>query len=385
MKFQWLCLLLGFSLPAFAAEYYIRVPFKNYEDIKRLVDQGFDVGGINLQKKRVTLVVKEEDLPKTRGMKILEKRAIGRPDSQYKKPVDVEKMLFDTETAFPHLAKVESIGKTGEGRDIWAIHLTSYFFVSEKPKLSVLFDAMHHAREVMTPEVALDIVDYLTKNYGADPKVTKWMNQYDIWVVPMLNPDGNNKVWNSSSMWRKNNRGGYGVDPNRNYTYEWNSCNGSSGSQSSETYRGPSAGSEPESQALMNLATRIKPMFNISYHSYSEIVIYPYGCSPKHIPAPDQAIYEGVGKELAAKLVRDSGSGSYDPGTAYELLYDVDGGSIDWMYASEKVMSFVIEMNGDAEGFQPSYAAWRDKTVQRQRLGWQYILDRMEGPGIKPQ
>ena len=83
-----------------------------------------------------------------------------------------------------------------------------------------------------------------------------------------------------------------------------------------------------------------------------------------------------------AKLVRDTGNGTYDPGTSYELLYNVDGGSIDWMYGTERIMAFVIEMNGDNLGFQPSFATWRDKTVEKQRAGWQYILDRMEGPGL---
>jgi len=384
MKALLACVLVCLTLPALAGEHYVKVPYKNIDDLKKLTEQGFDIGGINREKKRVTLVVKDEQMAKTRGLRILSKQAVGRPDKLYKKPADIEKMLFDAEAAFPHLVKVESIGKSVENRDIWAVHITNFFFQSDTPKRSVIFDSMHHAREVMTPEVALDIVDYLTKNYTTDSKVAKWVNNYDIWVVPMVNPDGNNKVWNSSSMWRKNTRGGYGVDINRNYTHEWNSCNGSSGSQSSDTYRGPSAGSEPETQALMSLAARVRPMFNISYHSFSEIVIYPYGCSPKHLPEPDRAIYEGVGKELAKKLVRDSGNGSYDAGTSYELLYDVDGGSVDFMYASEKIMSFVVEVNSDNQGFQPSYTTWRDKTVEKQRAGWQYILDRMEGPGIKP-
>jgi len=371
------------ALPALANEYYVKVPYKNFEDLKTFTEQGFDIGGINREKKRVTLVLREDQLAQTRGLRILSKRAVGRPDSKYKKPVDIERLLVEAENNYPSLVKVESIGKSVDGQQIWAARITNSFVISEKPKQAVIFDSMHHAREVMTPEVTLDIVDYLTKNYESDPKVKKWVDSYEIWVVPMVNPDGNNKVWNNSSMWRKNTRNGYGVDVNRNYPYEWNACNGSSGSTSSETYRGPSAGSEPETQALMNLASRVKPMFNISYHSFSEIVIYPYGCSPKHIPAPDRTIYEGVGKELGKKLVRDSGNGTYSPGTSYELLYDVDGGSIDWMYAAEKIMAFVIEINGDNQGFQPSFNTWRDKTVQRQRAGWQYILDRMEGPGIR--
>jgi len=359
-------------------EYYVEVPASGPEELRRLVELGFDIGGVNFDKKTATLVIPEPLLSRL-DVKVLSKRLIPAPDPQYKNHSEVEQFLKDTERAFPDLARVESIGRSVEGREIWAVQLTNRQSpVVTKP--AVLFDAMHHAREVITPEVALDIVDYLTKNYATDAKVKRWMDHYSIWVVPMVNPDGNNRVWTQQAMWRKNTRGGYGVDNNRNYPYAWNTCNGSSGNKSSDTYRGPEPGSEPETQALISLVRRIRPIFDISYHSFSEIVIYPFGCSPHHIPEPDRAIYEGIGRELASKLVRDSGTGSYRAGTSYELLYNVDGGSIDWMYATEKVMAFVIEINGDSLGFQPSFSQWRDITVKRQRAGWQYILDKMSKP-----
>lgn len=378
-------IFLGLSLvaasPTPRKTFYVDIPFNGPDSLKPMIEQGFDFVGIDQDKGTATFLSDGDKIDKVRSVRILGKREVLAPDANYKKPADIERILMETQRNYPSLAWVESIGKSVEGRDLYAIHLSNHTGNPNKP--AVLFDAMHHAREIMTPEVALDIVDYLTKNYATDPKVKKWMDSYSIWVVPMVNPDGNNKVWTSQSMWRKNTEGGYGVDVNRNYPYAWNTCNGSSGSKNSETYRGPSAGSEPETNALMDLAKKIRPIFNISYHSTSEIVIYPYGCSPKRIPEPDRQIYEGVGKELAKKLVRDTGTGTYKAGTSYELLYNVDGGSVDWMYAQDKIMSFVIEMNSGSQGFQPSYKQWRDKTVQRQRAGWMYILDRMEGPGIK--
>lgn len=381
------CILLStlaFAIPRDADnEHYVTVPYSGRGSVQKVVEAGFDVGGIDLEKKEISLIVKERDLPRTRSFKAISSRPVGRPDAAFWTFEKLEAKLMELEGLYPHLMTVEKVGSSVEGRPIYGVQLTAKFVSQSGGKPAFLVDAMHHAREVMTAEVSMDIIDYLTKNYSKDAQVQKWMNNYAIWVVPMVNPDGNNKVWNGSAMWRKNVAGKYGVDINRNYTYEWNSCNGSSGSPSSETYRGPSAGSEPETKALMQLASRIRPKFNISYHSYSEIVIYPFGCSPKKIPSPHQTIYEGYGKELAKKLVRDSGSGSYDAGTSYELLYDVDGGSVDFMYANEKIMSFVIEMNSTSQGFQPSYSKWRDITVQRQRAGWMYLLDQMEGPGIR--
>ncbi|MCB9253278.1 MAG: zinc carboxypeptidase [Bdellovibrionaceae bacterium] len=365
------------------AFYYVDIPFTGHEQLKSLRQQGVDIGGIDYEKKILTLVMTDEEMHYSKLGKVLNTRRIAfAPDSQYKRPEDVQRILEETENQYPHLARVEVIGKSNEGRDIHAIQLTSRFFIPPSgKKQTILIDAMHHAREVMTPEVALDIVKYLTENFNQDPKVQKWLTENEVWVVPMVNPDGNAKVWNSSSMWRKNTRGGYGVDVNRNYPQDWNTCNGSSGNQNNETYRGPSAGSEPETRALMDLAARIKPKFNISYHSFSEIVIFPYGCSPKRVPSPDRQMYEQIGRELAGLLQRDSGQGTYTAGTSYDLLYNVDGGSLDWMYAQHKIISFVIEVNSNSQGFQPSFQ-WQESTVKRQRKGWQYILDKMDGPAL---
>lgn len=190
----------------------------------------------------------------------------------------------------------------------------------------------------------------------------------------MFNVDGNNKMWNGNKWWRKNTRGGYGVDLNRNYPAGWKSCNGSSGSRYSQTYRGPSPASEPETQNMMDFVKRIRPVFNISYHSYSEIVIYPYGCSPKR--TMNYEVVEGIGQEIGNLL-------NYKAGTSYELLYNTDGGDIDWMYDEYQVIPYVIEVNSRSEGFQPSYKKWRDKTVIRNREGWKLLLNKLNGPGVK--
>jgi hypothetical protein len=181
-------------------------------------------------------------------------------------------------------------------------------------------------------------------------------------------------------MWRKNTREGYGVDINRNYPYAWGSCNGSSGSTYSDTYRGPSAGSEPETQAMMGLVARIQPVMSISYHSYSELVIYPYGCDGQH--APERETIEAVGHSLASRLPKDGTLGTYDPGTSWELLYAVDGGDIDWYYNEHNVLPYVIEVNSSTQGFQPSFT-WRQRTVEKMRAGWGYILDRTAQSGIR--
>src|SRR5690606_35297117 len=127
-----------------------------------------------------------------------------------------------------------------------------------------------------------------------------------------------------------------GVDLNRNYPKGWGSCNGSSGSRTSDTYRGEAPASEPETQAMMKLIQKIRPVFDISYHSYSELVLYPFGCRGQKTQTEE--VVAKIGREMGTLL-------KYEPGTPWEILYSADGGDIDWMYDEYQVIPYVIEIN----------------------------------------
>jgi hypothetical protein len=353
--------------------------------LRRLAADGYDVAGVDLVQGTVDVVVHGDALAALKSLGlgdiVTTKEAdpeVG-PDQRYTTYAELTSILRSYSARFPKLMQIESIGKSHEGRDIWAVKISDNAEV-EEDEPAIFFNAMHHAREVMTTEVALDMIDQLTSRYQVDATVTRWIDGNEIWIVPMINPDGNNKVWTSNSMWRKNTREGYGVDINRNYPYAWGSCGGSSGSTYSDTYRGPSAGSEPETQAVMGLVSRVQPVISVSYHSYSEIVIYPYGCDGERAEARE--VVEGLGQQLAATLIKDSGSGTYEAGTSWELLYAVDGGDIDWYHNAHGVLPYVIEVNSGSQGFQPPYS-WRQSTVERMRPGWALMLDRLGQSGVR--
>jgi hypothetical protein len=256
--------------------------------------------------------------------------------------------------AYPQItAEKVSLGTSHEGREIWAIK------VSDNPELQenepeVLFDALHHAREVITVEVVLNTLNHLCRNYGTDPDVTFLVDHRQIWFVPIVNPDGfvyNETNWPAGGgMWRKNrsdNGGGsYGVDPNRNYPYQWGGV-GSSGNPDSETYRGPSPASEPEVQALMGLIEAHQFVTHQSYHSYADLILIPWAYTSSH--TEDDSLFRIIGNQMA----RDSG---YDVGQAGELLYYCSGVTTDWAYGDTsekpKVLSFTTEVGGS--GFWPS-------------------------------
>lgn len=370
---------LAFTTSAVWAQDAYIVRFDLNEGMKSYLRQNqFDVTGVDYKNNEIEALVTEEEFAKISSQKSavikfsFPQNLSAAPDDEYKNPEEITDFVNDIHARYPDITSVKVIGKSLEGREILAIKISDNPAEHEQEP-AILVNAMHHAREVMTPEISTDMVEYLVSNYGVKSEVTNWVNNTEIWVVPMFNVDGNNKMWTENSMWRKNTRGGYGVDINRNYPTGWNSCNGSSSYQSAQDYRGTSPASEPETQAMMNLVGSIKPVFNISYHSYSEIVIYPFGCRPRKTPTTEAV--EQIGAEIGQKL-------NYKPGTAWELLYNADGGDIDWMYTEHQVIPFVIEVNSTSQGFHPDYSQWRDKTVNRNRAGWMHLFARLNGPGL---
>lgn len=375
MKFLWISLF--FSLTCFAqSQFFIQVK-KTPKSLRVIKQNSLDVLGVSVVDETIDLLVddKEYELFTKELVYTVPKLLLKGPDPRYYSPEKVEAELKSLALRFPHLTQLEKVGESIEGRSIWAMKVSDNAQVQEYHEPAILFNSMHHAREVMTPEMTMSMLNYLLESYDTNPQVTHWVNANEIWVLPMLNVDGNERVWNRDSFWRKNLRGGYGVDINRNYPLTWDKCGGSSSSKWSQTYRGESAGSEPETKAMMDLVARTKPVFNISYHSYSQLVLYPLGCKKER--TKNFALVEGIGVELAKKL-------DYEPGTPWEVLYEVDGGDVDWMYLAHQVIPYVLEVNsGRQGGFHPDYDEWRDVTVERVKKGWSFLLDRLDGAGVR--
>ena len=347
--------------------------------LKTLSQMDLDIAGISYDQKIVDVLIDEHDYNHLKSLgfdiDVMNTKGVSAsPDEEYKNPKEIQELLENFNAKYPQLTKLVSIGKSLEGRDIWAIKITEEAHLDDPSKPVVLFNSMHHAREIMTPEISIDIIEYLLENSSSNSEVKEWLATTVIWVMPMFNVDGNNKMWNDDKYWRKNTRNGYGVDLNRNYPSGWGSCNGSSGSMSSQTYRGPEPASEPETLAMMNFIENTRPVFDISYHSYSELVIYPYGCEDQRTQTKE--VVEKIGKHIGKAV-------DYKAGTAWELLYNADGGDIDWMYEAYQVIPFVLEVNSRWAGFHPDYSRWRDKTVERNRVGWQYLIKRAHQSGIR--
>ncbi|MEN3043734.1 MAG: M14 family zinc carboxypeptidase [Candidatus Hydrothermales bacterium] len=245
---------------------------------------------------------------------------------------------------FPNLTSPPiSYGVSWEGRNIYAMKISDNPNENENEP-AILLTGVHHAREPISCSIVLEFAKYLLTKYGTDPDVTWLVNNREIWIVPVINPDG--YVYNEtypSGMWRKNRRnngGSFGVDLNRNYGYMWGYDDvGSSPDPSSEIYRGPSPFSEPEIGAIRTLSNQVKPVITLNYHSYSNLLIYPWGYDDLY--TPDNNLFKAMCVEMTSKS-------GYAYGTAWELLYNANGTSDDWMYGEQnekpKILAFTPEV-----------------------------------------
>ncbi|OYT13861.1 MAG: hypothetical protein B6I19_03005, partial [Bacteroidetes bacterium 4572_114] len=238
--------------------------------------------------------------------------------------------------------------------DIWAIKLSDNVNVEEDEPAVYYFGA-HHAREPISTETAFYVLNYLVDNYGTDPEVTENVNTKEIWFVPIVNPDGHEVVLNQLNLdWRKNIRDndgngsvtpgswGYpdGVDPNRNYGWHWGG-EGASSDPESQTYHGPEVFSEPELQAIRDLLADNHFVAGISYHSYSELVLWPYGYTSNAV-APDVDAISDLGTMVGESIPGIYG-GHYTPEPSWQL-YPASGVTDDWAYGNHGIFAYTVEL-----------------------------------------
>ena len=234
---------------------------------------------------------------------------------------------------YPNLISVkQNLGLSNEGREIWAVRISDNPGINEsETEAPVYFDALHHAREPQAMACLMYYMYWLLDNYGTDPEATYLVNNRQIYFVPIANPDGYeyNNFTNpeGGGMWRKNRKNNgtcFGVDLNRNYNYGWGVNSGSSNDPCSETYRGLSAGSEPETQAIKTFVQTIHPKISFSMHSVAGRYLNPYGYNDT---AVNYDIYSEFSSDFAA-------SNNYYYGTVIEMLsYYSSGTTRDYLHS----------------------------------------------------
>lgn len=300
----------------------------------------------------VTVTASQDELEQLQreGFRLLSVQPLQFPidDQDYHTYAEMVAEITQAAADHPEIVQLTVIGRSIEGRDIHAVKISDNV-ASDEAEPEVLLFALTHAREHLTVEQALDLIAYFTDNYGRRGDVTNLVNEREIWILPNVNPDGDeyDRLGNGwYRNWRKNRRnngdGTWGVDLNRNYGYRWGYDNvGSSPYTGSQTYRGPAPFSEPETQALRDFALAHPDLVaSISFHTYGELILWPYGYTYEDVPADmiaeDHAVFVEMGRRMAAL-------NGYTAMQASDL-YPTNGDSDDWLYGQQGIFAFTFEL-----------------------------------------
>jgi len=302
-------------------------------------------------------------------------------DSTYHNYKELEAALRSLASRAPDLVSVFSIGKSTLGRDLWAVRLTKGARGTQRSqKPGIVFLGTHHAREHLSTEVPLLIAGHIVDN-RADAEIARLLETRDIYFIPMVNPDGveydieGGKYHMHRKNMAKNADGSTGVDLNRNYSWGWGG-RGASSDPDDDTYRGPSAFSEPESRAVkafVEARPNLKVM--LSYHTFSELILYPWGGSDDSIP---DAKALTAFKTMAGEMSRMTG---YRPMQSSDL-YVATGDTCDWAWGEKGIFAFTFELTPKSMwdgGFYPG-AGVVQRVFQANIRPALYLIDLSDDP-----
>ncbi|NIO49933.1 MAG: hypothetical protein GTN73_10960 [Candidatus Aminicenantes bacterium] len=266
-------------------------------------------------------------------------------NGRYHSYAELERDLLALQDSYSHIARVIDLGDSLEGRNIYALKISDNVYQDEQ-EAELLFVGCHHAREWISVEVPFLLGKYLVENYETNTQVKDLVDQCEIWIVPLLNPDGLEYSIHFYRYWRKNRRdnrdGSFGIDLNRNYSYNWGfDDEGSSPFPSSSVYRGPSAFSEPETQVMRALFEERNFQAVISYHSYSQVILYPWGYTNQ--PTAEDQLLDQIAADMSGLMLSVNGT-IYQYGQAGAELYLTNGGMIDWTFGTYNIPSYTIEL-----------------------------------------
>jgi hypothetical protein len=271
-------------------------------------------------------------------------------------PGGIRDELFDIARRNPQLVKLEVLGRSRQGRELIALKVTQGARgVRDGSRPAVLYSSNQHAREWISLEVNRRLLRHFIARWRADDtEIKSLLESTELWFVISANPDGYQYTFDVERLWRKNlrdNNGdgqitvGDGVDPNRNFAEHWGYDNeGSSPSPADETYRGPSAGSEPETRALAGLIDRIRPKFQSNLHSFGQWLLYPQGWQIGTLDA-DFPIYVALGGVDAQSAIP-----GFNPGQSADTLYVTNGETTDYAETSAGTIAYTPELGEGVAG-----------------------------------
>jgi hypothetical protein len=266
--------------------------------------------------------------------------------AEFKTLQQIEDQMVVLQAMAPDRIELINIGPTIENRPTRAMNIIGANGTRTRP--AILLNACQHAREWIAPMTNMYIADALTERYSHDPRITRILDRVRFVVVPVTNPDGYVYSWSTYRYWRKNRRlnegGSFGVDLNRNWSFEWGG-NGGGTNPNSETYRGAGPLSEPE---VVNLnafiAANTDLRAHVDIHSYGQLLLYPWAYT-NELP-PDNAAFTALGAEIRQAIFDLNGT-TWRPGPCFTTLYPAAGAMMDTAYGEHGLNSWLFELRGN--------------------------------------
>jgi carboxypeptidase T len=367
--------------------YWVTVSADDKYDRTGLLEAGLDI--VEIQPAYVSGFIEKRDMDQlaAKGFFVKSRQAIEQyaaahlkdfpaADAVYSNYAETEAELRRLASTHPAETSLFSLGKSVQGRDLWCLRRhPAQKGLTPSARPAAFFMGNHHGREHLSNEVALAVAAHLLER-KAEPEIRRYLDTLDIYVAPMTNPDGAEyDIQTGKYRWhRKNTRVNpdktLGVDLNRNYAALWCSA-GASHSPGADTYCGPYAFSEPETQAIKAFV-EARPNLRtlMSYHSYSSLILYPWASRNGPVDSErDRKVFEAMAKAMA-------GDTGYRPQPASDL-YVAAGDTGDWAYETHGVFAFTTELEGTT--FYPG-AAMIGKAVPKNLKAALYLLSVTDDP-----
>tara|TARA_B100001059_G_scaffold129544_1_gene129507 strand:- start:8937 stop:11207 length:2271 start_codon:yes stop_codon:yes gene_type:complete len=293
---------------------------------------------------------------------------------------EINARLDQIEAAHPDIVEGLEIGTTIEGRIIQGVRIGTG---AAGTKPAVLFNGCQHAREWVATMVPTFIAEELAAGYGTDGRVTALLQLVDVYIVPVVNPDGYVYTYASGGdrFWRKNRRDNgtscAGVDLNRNWDIDWNGGESTSTDTCSDIYVGSAPFSEPETTAMRDfILARPNIVSHIDFHCYSQVILQNWGWTS--VPPPDDAEIDALGGAMSDAIFDVNGV-SYPHGGGDELLYLASGVFPDWTYDATGAFGYTIELRPTGS---PGFELPPEQIRPTAEENFQGILAMMEWAGV---
>ncbi|NXD80090.1 CBPO Carboxypeptidase, partial [Halcyon senegalensis] len=264
--------------------------------------------------------------------------------TEYHPMEEIYQWMSQIQESNSELVTQHYLGRTVENRPMYYLKISQ---PSDKTKKIIWMDCGIHAREWISPAFCQWFVKEILQNYKTDPQISRFLQNLDVYILPVLNIDGYIYSWEKDRFWRKNrsphmNGSCYGTDLNRNFNSSWGSV-GVSYNCTSEIFCGSAPESEPETRAVAQFIKRKKSdiLCYLTIHSYGQYILTPYGSTTKP-PSNSEELMQVAGEAAAALTVKYGTK--YEVGPTSLILYNNSGSSRDWAHMIGIPLSYTFEL-----------------------------------------